>query len=137
MRDAARLSWSLDCGGRNSVGRVSASQAECRGFEPLRPLQYNSRTARELRRRAFMLSARERTQVATMCPCSTSAFVRSCLQNMRTVVDARYLARAMLHESWANHELLSSMRAPTRLRAGIRVLSGKEEPAALAVARLP
>lgn len=31
----------MECG-RNSAGRVLASQAKCRGFEPLRPLHLES-----------------------------------------------------------------------------------------------
>jgi hypothetical protein len=45
----------------------AASQAECRGFEPLRPLQYNSRGQRGLRRWRFEATERSGTRVALMC----------------------------------------------------------------------
>ena len=52
--DAGRVS-----GGRNSAGRVSASQAECRGFDPRRPLHPSVRQAEytSLTRRGTATSA--------------------------------------------------------------------------------
>ena len=76
--------------GRNSAGRVSASQAECRGFDPRRPLHFISGCEAELQRRPDEASELGAMEVAGM----RHVLAAHCWQFLRAWADTLLAALA-------------------------------------------